>query len=277
MGTAFCIGLTVRIGLAQLSSGRDKSANLAAAGDAVDQLVSKGADLVVLPEMFNHLASDEKNALAAESIPGPSSEWARGKAREHAVFLHCGSLIERRGDALLNTSVVFDRNGTEVARYSKMHLFDVRLPDGTVYSESKAIAPGHEPATFDCEGMTVGLSICYDLRFPELFRSLADRGAHLFVVPAAFTVATGINHWEPLMRARAIENGCYVAGCGQWGRTGAGDQRYGHSMVVDPWGVMIAQCGEGTGTVSAELSLDYLRAVRERMPVLQHRRRDVFG
>jgi len=267
----------MRIGFAQLNSRRDKSANLAAAGGAIDVLAAAGVDLVLLPEMFNHLASDEENALAAETIPGPSSDWARGKAREHDVFVHCGSVIERRGDTLLNTSVVYDRAGVEVARYSKIHLFDVQLPDGTTYLESRAITPGHEVVAFACEGMTVGLSICYDLRFPELFRALADRGAQLFLVPAAFTVATGINHWEPLIRARAIENGCYVAACGQWGPSEQSNYCYGHSMVVDPWGVVIAQCREGVGTVSAELDLEYLHAVRERMPVQRHRRRDLFG
>jgi predicted amidohydrolase len=267
----------MRIGLAQLNSRKDKSANLAAAGEAIDRLAAAGADLVLLPEMFNHLGSDKDNVLAAETIPGPSSDWARGKACQHGLFVHCGSLIERRGDTFLNTSVVYDRGGQEVVRYSKIHLFDVRLPDGTTYLESAAIAPGHELVTFACEGTTIGLSICYDLRFPELFHALADRGAELLLVPAAFTVPTGISHWEPLLRARAIETGCYVAGCGQWGRTGAGDYRFGHSMIVDPWGVVIAQCGEGVGILSAELDREYLHSVRERMPVQRHRRRDLFG
>ncbi|MFH0917383.1 MAG: carbon-nitrogen hydrolase family protein [bacterium] len=267
----------MRIGLAQLNSRQDKSANLAAAGDAIDRLATAGVDLVLLPEMFNHLGSDADNALAAETIPGPSSEWARDKAREYGLFVHCGSMIERRGDMLLNTSIVYDRAGDEAARYSKIHLFDVRLPDGTTYMESQAITPGHEVVVFPCEGVTVGLSICYDLRFPQLFHALADRGAQVLLVPAAFTVFTGISHWEPLLRARAIENGCYVAACGQWGRSEPGNHCYGHSMVVDPWGVVIAQCREGIGTVSAELDLEYLHSVRERMPVQRHRRRDLFG
>jgi predicted amidohydrolase len=267
----------MRIGLAQLNSRQDKSANLAAAGEAVDRLAADGVDFVLLPETFNHLGSDEDNATAAETIPGPTTDWARGKAREHRVFVHCGSLIERRGGKLLNTSVVYDRTGVEVARYSKIHLFDVQLPDGTAYMESKAITPGDEVVALDCEGITVGLSICYDLRFSELFNALADRGAQLLLVPAAFTVATGISHWEPLLRARAIENGCYVAACGQWGPSRPGKACYGHSMVVDPWGVVIAQCREGVGILSAELDLEYLRSVRERMPVQRHRRRDLFG
>jgi nitrilase len=145
-----------------------------------------------------------------------------------------------------------------------------------VYAESDALTAGNEVVVTECEGVTVGLAICYDLRFPQLFHALADRGAQLFLLPAAFTVPTGISHWEPLLRARAIENGCYVAACGQWGMYARGRQNYGHSLVVDPWGVVVAQCREGLGTISVELDLEYLHSVRERMPVQRHRRRDLF-
>jgi deaminated glutathione amidase len=217
----------MKIGLAQLNSRQDKLANLAAAGQAVDRLAAQGVDLVLLPEMFNFHGLDATNAEAAEHIPGPSTEWARDKAREHGIFVHCGSLIERRdnglgAEACFNTSLVFDRTGTEVGRYSKIHLFDVKTPDGLEYSESEAITPGNEVVVCDCDGVKLGLAICYDLRFPELFYALADRGAQLLLLPAAFTVPTGISHWEPLVRARAIENGCYVAACGQWGPVRAG-------------------------------------------------------
>jgi predicted amidohydrolase len=267
----------VKVGLAQLNSRQNKAANLVAAGEAVDHLAGQRVDLVLLPEMFNFHGLDDANAASAEIIPGPSTEWASGKAREHGIFLHCGSLIERRGDSLLNTSVVFDRTGAELARYSKIHLFDVRTPDGLVYAESDRLTAGNEVVVADCEGIIIGLAICYDLRFPQLFHALADRGAHLFLLPAAFTVPTGISHWEPLVRARAIENGCYVAACGQWGPYARGRQNYGHSMVVDPWGVVVAQSREGVDTISVELDLDHLHSLRERMPVQRHRRRDLFG
>ncbi len=266
----------MKVGLAQLSSRQDKAANLAAAAAAIESLAAQGVDLVLLPEMFNHLGSDEANAQAAEPIPGPSTEWAACQAREKGIFLHCGSVIERRDDGNYNTSVVFDRTGTEVARYSKIHLFDIVLPDGTEYRESQFIRPGDRPVVFRCEEFGVGLAICYDLRFPELFRALVDRGAELVLLPAAFTVATGMYHWEPLLRARAIENGCYIAAAGQWGQWARGKQTYGHSLVVDPWGTVIAQCREGVGTVMADLDRDYLEAVRRRMPVLRHRRSDLF-
>jgi nitrilase len=267
----------VKLGLAQLTSRQNKAVNLAAAGAAVDRLASQGVDLVVLPEMFNFHGLDDAYAATAEPVPGPTSEWAGRKAREHGIFLHCGSFAERRGDKIFNTSLVFDRTGAQLARYSKIHLFDVKLPDGLLYQESATITAGSEVAVCDCDGWTIGLAICYDLRFPQLFHALADRGAHLIVLPAAFTVPTGISHWEPLLRARAIENGCYVAACGQWGRYARGRENYGHSMVVDPWGMVIAQCGERTDTLVADLDMEYLHAVRERMPVQRHRRRDLFG
>lgn len=267
----------MRIGLAQLNSRQNKDANLAAAGEAIDHLAAQGVDLVLLPEMSNFHGLEDAYAEAAEPIPGPSSHWAQQKAKEHGIFLHCGSFAERRGDLVYNTSVVFDRSGAEIARYSKIHLFDAKTPDGLEYRESAAFAAGAEIVTCDSEGVTLGLAICYDVRFPQLFHALADRGAHVFLLPAAFTVPTGISHWEPCLRARAIENGCYVAACGQWGRYARGRENYGHSLVVDPWGVVLAQCREGVDTLTAELDMDHLRRVRERLPVQKHRRRDLFG
>jgi predicted amidohydrolase len=279
----------MKIGIAQLNSRQDRSANLAAAGRAIDTLAGQGVDLVLLPEMFNFHGLDDANAAAAETIPGPSTGWARDQAREHGILLHCGSLIERRGgdetcgndgtpgEHLYNTSVVFDRTGAEIARYSKMHLWDAKTPDGVEYRESDAITAGNEVVVCDLGGVVAGLAICYDVRFPQLFHALVDRGAQVLLVPAAFSVPTGISHWEPLLRTRAIENGCYVAACGQWGGYAPDRQNYGHSMVVDPWGVVIAQCREGVDTLVAELDMDHLRSVRERMPVQRHRRRDLFG
>ena len=267
----------MKIGLVQMNSRQDKVANLAAAAEGIEKLAREGVDLVLLPEMFNHLGSDPENAAASEEIPGPSTEWARGQAKGKGIFVHCGSVIERRDEGNFNTSMVFDRSGNEVARYSKLHLFDIVLPDGGRYLESDAITPGDRIAVFDCDGVVAGLAICYDLRFPELFRGLAEAGAEVFLLPAAFTVPTGMYHWEPLLRARAIENGCYVAACGQWGQWARGKQCYGHSLVADPWGTVIAQCREGVDTLTVDLDMSYLRSVRERMPVHKHRRRDLFG
>ena len=267
----------MRIGLVQLNSQHDKEANLAAADMGITRLVDAGVDVIMLPEMFNHRWTDEANVAEAEPIPGPSTVWASAQAARYRVNLHIGSLIETRGEARFNTSVVFDRRGEELARYSKIHLFDVTLPDGTAYSESAVVSAGSEVVTAECEGVRIGLSICYDLRFPELYRAMALQGAEVLLVPAAFTVPTGISHWEPLLRARAIENGCYVVGCGQWGPSAPEKAAcYGHSMVVDPWGVVVAQCSEGVGTVFADIDADHLRLVRERLPLLRHRRPDLF-
>jgi predicted amidohydrolase len=271
----------MRLGLAQLNSRQSKEANLVAAGEAIAKLASQSADLVVLPEMSNFHGLEGDYAEAAEPIPGPMTEWAAEQAQRHGIFLHCGSFAVRqaddKGSRVHNTSLVFDRSGNEIARYSKIHLFDAKLPDGLEYKESAAFIPGNEVVTCECEGVIFGLGICYDIRFPELFHALADRGAQVFLLPAAFTVPTGLSHWEPCLRARAIENGCYMAGCGQWGRYARGRENYGHSMVVDPWGTVIAQCREGTGTLTADLDLDYIGVVRQRLPVQQHRRRDLFG
>lgn len=267
----------MKLGLAQLSSRQNKQHNLAAAGEAIARLAADGADMVMLPEVANFHGLDAAYDDAAEPIPGPFSEWCRERAREFGIFLHCGSFAERRGGSVYNTSLVFDRTGVEIARYSKIHLFDAVLSNGLEYKESAAFTPGTELAVCDCDGIRFGLAICYDIRFPEMFRALVDQGAQVFLLPSAFTIPTGISQWEPCLRARAIENGCYVAGCGQWGRYARGRENYGHSMVVDPWGTIITQCREGVDTALAELDMKHLEEVRERLPVLRHRRRDLFG
>ncbi len=190
------------------------------------------------------------------------------------MWVHGGSLFERDGGQVFNTTVVFDRNGREVARYRKMHLFDVTTPDGRSYRESDVVGRGREVVTYEAEGITVGCTICYDLRFPELYLELARRGAELILVPAAFTRETGRDHWEVLLRARAIETQCYVAAPAQWGpfptETGTA-WTYGRSMIVGPWGQVLAQVQDGTGVAAVELDLDYLRRVRELVPVARHR------
>lgn len=265
------------------------------AEEAVADLAARGADLVMLPEVANFHGLDADYAEHAEYCPGPFIDWCREQARRHGIYVHCGSFAERRApegggapsgaglntrggeERVYNTSIVFDREGEVLARYSKIHLFDSVLANGLEYKESAAFAPGNKVVLCECDGVRFGLAICYDVRFPEMFNVLADMGAQVILLPAAFTVPTGISHWDPCLRARAIETGCYVAGCGQWGRYARGRENYGHSMVVDPWGTVIAQCSEGVGTTIADLDLDYLQVTRTRMPVQRHRRRDLFG
>jgi len=267
----------MKIGLCQMNTQDKKAKNLEAAEAAINKLAAQGADLVVLPEMFHFLGPDEEKIANAEPIPGPSIDRLQRKAKEKGIFVHCGSILEKDGNKIFNASVVFNRQGERVAFYRKIHLFDVEIPGGIVYKESAVVTPGKDIMTFNCEGITVGLSICYDLRFPELYRRLADRGVSLILIPAAFTLMTGKDHWEPLIRARAIENVCYVAACGQWGFHPINNQCYGHSMVVNPWGMIIAQARDGEATVLAELDFEYMHSVREKLPALQHRRKDLFG
>ncbi len=200
----------------------------------------------------------------------------QGLARRHRTFIHAGSLLERirDDDRLHNTTVAFDREGREVARYRKIHMFDITAPDGTDYKESASFKRGDEVVTYACEGVTVGCAICYDLRFPALFQALADRGATLIALPAAFTLQTGKDHWEVLCRARAIETETYFCAAAQTGSFNAGNDirtTYGHSLVADPWGHVVAKASDGIGIVTTRIDPDRVRKVREMIPLAQHR------
>jgi len=234
---------------------------------------------VLLPEVFDWMGGTnaEKLAIAEPATGGPAYETLRALARDNRIWVHGGSFFEKvPGESrAYNTTVVFDRDGREVARYRKIHMFDITAPDGTTYKESATMKPGDAIVTYDCEGVTVGCTICYDLRFAELFLALAERGAKLIALPAAFTLQTGKDHWEVLLRARAIETQTYVLAAGQ---TGAHESKgktlhsYGHSMVIDPWGHVVARASDGVGVVSSRLDLAMPQAVRARMPVAEHRR-----
>jgi deaminated glutathione amidase len=269
----------VRVCVVQTNSVDDKAANLDAAGRLVGRAVEEDRpDLVLLPEVFAFQGgTPEAKRAAAEPIPGGETyAFLQDLAARHRIVLHGGSYLEREGDRLYNTSVAFGRDGAELARYRKIHLFDVVTPDGREYRESATVGRGAEVVTYGAEGVSVGCSICYDVRFGELYRALAAAGAKLIVVPAAFTVPTGMAHWEVLLRARAVETGCYVAAAAQVGPYPAGasgEQRacWGHSMVVDPWGKVLAQVTDRPGFATARLDLGYLERVREMIPVHRHR------
>jgi nitrilase len=192
------------------------------------------------------------------------------------VFVHAGSIMERieGGERIHNTSVVFNREGEEIARYRKIHLFDVTTPDGAAYQESATVKAGDAIVTYDCEGVTVGCSICYDLRFPDLFLALAEKGAQVIALPAAFTLQTGKDHWEVLLRARAIETETYVCASAQTGSFTVGNEQrstYGHTLVVDPWGHVVAKASDGPGIVSTRIDAARIARVRTLIPVAQHR------
>lgn len=269
---------TLNVAVVQMNSGTDKGANIDAALEGIDRAAETGARFVALPEVWTYLGPVDGNADAAETIPGPLTDDLAERAREHGIYLHLGSIFERvEGEPrLFNTSVVFGPDGHEIARYRKIHLFDVDIAADTAYTESTTIAPGEEIVTFDLEGITVGLAICYDIRFPELFRILTLRGADVIVLPSAFTIATGKDHWEPLLRARAIENAVYMIAPGQVGQHPPGLWCYGRSMIVDPWGLVVAQASDSPTVIAATIDFANQRRIREQIPALSNRLPDRY-
>jgi predicted amidohydrolase len=263
----------VRASAVQLNSNEDKGRNLEIAERLVRRAAAEGAELVVLPEKFNLIGSTEQLVEGAEPLDGPTLSWAGALAAELGLFLVAGSIVERveGDDKLRNTSVLFDSDGGVRAVYRKIHMFDVEV-GGVTYSESDAEASGDEIVVADADSLRLGLAVCYDLRFPELFRIMAVRGAQAFVLPSAFTVPTGRAHWEILIRARAIENQALVIAAGQVGRHHPDHESYGHSMIVDAWGTVLAQAaGETERVVVADLDLDAQADVRAKLPSLANR------
>src|SRR6187431_484169 len=268
---------TLRVAAVQLQSQDDVAQNLAECARQVESAASIGAKLIVLPENFAYFGADESKRKLAEPTPDPAGPIQRAlseMAGKAGVFLVAGGFPEASADVArpFNTALVFGPAGTLLGTYRKIHLFDVALQDGTVLAESSGTSPGQSLSTFDIGRFRVGLSICYDLRFPELYRGLVSRGANVLLVPAAFTVHTGKDHWHTLLRARAIESQAYVVAAAQWGKHPRGRTTYGHSLVVDPWGTVIAQASDRVGVVSADLDLQYLEQVRAAVPCLEHRR-----
>jgi len=269
---------TLRVAAVQMNSGADVAKNVETALALIDRAANAGARLVTLPEVWTYLGPDEGAIAAAEPIPGPSTDLLAERARRHGIWLHAGSILERvAGEPLVrNTTVVLDPNGEIVARYSKIHLFDVVLDGVATYRESATVAPGDEVVTLDIDGFPVGLAICYDLRFPELFRILALRGAEAIILPAAFTMTTGKDHWETLLRARAIENGFYLVAPAQFGMHPPGKWCYGRSLVIDPWGTVLATAPDGEGIIVTDLDRARVAAVRRQIPALANRRPDAY-
>ena len=227
-----------------------------------------------LPEVWPYLGPDELILDQAETIPGPITELLAQRARRHGIYIHGGSIYETRpGDpGMYNTTFVLDPTGEIIARYSKIHMYDVVLDGVAEYQESATVTPGDEIAITEIDGIAVGLTICYDLRFPELFRILALRGAQAIMLPAAFTLMTGKDHWEPLIRARAIENELYMIAPAQWGSHLPGKWCYGRSMIVDPWGTVVTTAADGVGIANATVDPARVEAVRRQIPSLANRR-----
>jgi deaminated glutathione amidase len=261
----------------QMSSTPDKAENRIIAENLLREAVSAGAQLVVLPELWSCHGLDAVYRENAEPVPGPTTEFLANLARELGVYLLGGSILEGEPGAerLSNTSTFFDPSGELRAVYRKIHLFDVKVSDRE-YLESANIAPGEEIVTAKAGPATLGLSVCYDVRFPELYRLLTLRGAEILAVPAAFTLQTGKDHWELLLRARAVENQAFVVAPAQWGRKADGRWTYGRSMIVDPWGTVLATCPDRNGFALATLDLDYLDRFRSEFPALANRRPEAY-
>jgi predicted amidohydrolase len=267
----------LRAAAVQLNSSGDKDANLAAAERQVRAAAADGAELVALPEKWNLLVAGEELRAAAEPLDGPSLGAARAWARELGIHLLAGSVGERagQGERAFNTSVLIGPDGEDIAAYRKLHMFDVDA-GGVSYRESADEQPGEEIVTAPLGGLIAGLTICYDLRFPELFRILALRGARLIGVPSAFTTATGRDHWEVLLRARAIENQAFFLAPNQCGQAPPHYDSFGHSMIVDPWGTVLAVAPDGEGFAAAELDLAAQDRVRASLPSLANRQPEAY-
>ena len=268
----------MRVGLVQINSQEDRHRNVARAVELIGQAAAQGAQLVALPEYTTFLGRSEVQPQHVEDIDGETAQALSTAAKRHNVWIHGGSLIERSGQPHknYNTSLVFNPNGERVAMYRKIHLFDVDIAPGS-YRESDSLIPGEDIVTTDINGVRLGLTICFDVRFPELYRALALAGAKIIAVPAAFTAFTGKDHWEVLLRARAIENQCYIIAPAQWGEHPVGRMCYGRSMIINPWGTVIAQAADGEGVVVANLDMADLERIRTAVPSLANRRPGVYA
>jgi predicted amidohydrolase len=267
----------VTVAAVQLNSQDDVEANLSRVRARLDEAADRGATVILLPENFAFMGEEAKKAEVAEDLDdarGPVASFLAERARTRRLWIVAGGLAERSGDPKrpFNTCAVFAPTGEVSARYRKVHLFDVDVPQGGRYRESESTTAGASPVVADVAGAKVGLSVCYDLRFPELYRALSAGGAEVLVVPAAFTLHTGKDHWHVLLRARAIEAQAYVLAAAQWGKHPRNRQTYGKSCVIDPWGEVIAQAKEGEGIVTATIDPAYLAQVRASLPALTHRR-----
>jgi len=265
----------VLVALCQTNCGENVAANERQVFGLLEHAGRSKADIACLPEVWPCQGTAQQVRAAAEPVPGLRTEALAEIARRHGLWLHGGSVLELDEDRVFNTSVLFDRSGELVATYRKIHLFDADPPGAVPSRESLAYSAGDQVVTAETEFGRVGLSICYDVRFPELYRTLAMQGATIFFVPAAFRYETGVDHWDVLLRARAIEDQAFVIAAAQWGSWGPQDKErrnFGNSLVADPWGRVIARAPQGVGVTLAELDLAEVSRVREILPALQHRR-----
>ncbi len=265
------------IAVIQMDTQNDKKKNLEKAAEFIKEAVSKNAKIISFPEVMNLTGQNVGEGGQAETIPGYTTDFLCEAAKKYGIYIHGGSIAEiiPNEKKSYNTTVMINDKGEIVAKYRKLHTFDVTLPDGTVNMESERILQGENVVTVDTEYGKLGFSICYDIRFPELFRLLALQGAQIIFTPANFTMPTGKDHWEPILRTRAIENTCYIVAAGQIGKK-PNFTAFGNSMIIDPWGTVIAKAKDEPSVAIAEIDLDYLDRIRTKIPSLKNRRSDVY-
>ncbi len=268
------------VAIIQMDSINSKEVNMTKACEFIDEAVAKGAKLIAFPENVDFMGDIVDGTVVPEVIPGYATQIFMSKAKEHNVFINCGSIKEvtEDGDRQYNTSVMINNKGEVIAKYRKLHLFDVNI-DGREILESARNKPGKEIVNVETELGNFGLTICYDIRFPELYRLLTLNGAQVIFTPANFATTTGKDHWETILKTRAIESGCYIVAAAQYGKKLSAKgtfNSFGSSLVIDPWGTVIARASERPGVTMAEIDLDYLDRVREMLPGLKNRRADVY-
>jgi len=276
----------MRVSVVQMSPGSDKADNIAQARKLIEAAIEADRpDIVSLPEVWSCLggsrsakyeAAEELPARGSNETGGPAYEFLREMARTHRIHMHGGSIGEKGGEKLFNTTVVFNPDGAEIARYRKIHMFDIVTPDGKGYKESATYGSGDEIVTYEANGTKVGCAICYDVRFPEMFQKLRQAGSEVIFLPSNFTLQTGKDHWEILLRARAIETQCWFAAPATFGTyfdaNGEPRHNYGHSLICNPWGHVVAQVSDGPGFATARIDPSLTKRVRRDMPVLEHRK-----
>jgi predicted amidohydrolase len=258
----------------QMTSVPDLDRNLVQAEDFIDLAVRQGAELVTLPENFSFLGDEEAKLAQAQAICDASESFLKKMAQRYQVTLLGGGYpVPTAGNKVYNTALLVAPDGSELLRYEKVHLFDVNVPDGNTYRESSTVVSGQQlPGVHPSKHLgNIGLSVCYDVRFPELYRHLSQMGAEVLVVPAAFTAFTGKDHWQVLLQARAIENTCYILAPAQTGYHNSRRQSHGHAVIIDPWGIVLADAGTKPGVAIAEINPGRIAQVRKQMPALQHR------
>ncbi len=266
-----------KLGLCQLPVVADKQVNLKAASDAVRSAVSAGCHMVALPEMFSCPYGSKYFSLYAEEFPhGETLQMLSNLAREQSTYLIGGSIPERDEERLYNSCFIFGPRGNLLARHRKVHLFDIDIPGSISFKESDTLSPGHTISIFDTPFCRVGVAICYDIRFPELARTMAVKGINLLILPAAFNMTTGPAHWELTLRARALDNQIYVAAVSPARDESSDYVAYGHSLVANPWGDILIQADEKPGIITADIDLDRLAEIRKQLPLLKHRRENIY-